>query len=186
MKQSSQTRFGALAQVFHWLTAALVLAAFILGPGGSEQSVYAPGRDFERQLHESLGLCVFVLSVLRILWQKIDGRPTAQPLSRGMELSAKAVQSALYLLLLLVPLTAIAGAWLEGHPLTLLGGTLIASPVAISHDLGASIAIIHTWLGDAILWVAGAHALAAIYHHVILKDQVLNAMLPAWIAARKS
>jgi cytochrome b561 len=186
MKQSVQTRFGALAQVFHWATAALVLAAFVLGPEGSEQRIYLPGNDFDRQLHESLGLCVFVLSVLRILWQKIGGRPAALPLAPWMELSSKAVQSALYLLLLLVPLTAIAGAWLEGHPLTLLGGKLIASPVAISHDLGVTISIIHTWLGDAILWVAGAHALAAIYHHVVLKDQVLNAMLPAWIAARKS
>jgi cytochrome b561 len=32
-------------------------------------------------------------------------------------------------------------------------------------------------LGDAILWLAGFHAAAAIYHHVVLKDGVLKAMM---------
>ena len=30
----------------------------------------------------------------------------------------------------------------------------------------------------AILWVAGFHALAALYHHYVLKDKVLVSMLP--------
>ena len=84
---------------------------------------------------------------------------------------------ALYVLLFLVPLTAITGAWLEGHPLTWLGGDV--SPwLAASHDLGAQLAKIHGWLGDAILWVAGLHALAALYHHFVLKDGVLRSMVP--------
>jgi cytochrome b561 len=38
---------------------------------------------------------------------------------------------------------------------------------------------VHGFLGDAILWLAGLHAVAAIYHHVFLKDGVLLTMLPA-------
>jgi cytochrome b561 len=37
---------------------------------------------------------------------------------------------------------------------------------------------IHTWLGNAIMWLAGLHAVAAIYHHWVLKDDVLRSMLP--------
>jgi cytochrome b561 len=44
--------------------------------------------------------------------------------------------------------------------------------------LGESIASLHTWLGDAILWVAGLHAVAGLYHHFILKDRALLPMLP--------
>jgi cytochrome b561 len=29
-------------------------------------------------------------------------------------------------------------------------------------------------------WLAGLHALAAIYHHVMLKDGVQESMLPGW------
>ena len=60
-------------------------------------------------------------------------------------------------------------------------GLEIAPPFAASHELGVAIATIHTWLGDAILWVAGLHAAAALYHHFILKDGVLASMLPAWL-----
>jgi cytochrome b561 len=37
---------------------------------------------------------------------------------------------------------------------------------------------VHGFLGDAILVLAGLHAVAAIYHHVLLKDGVLKSMLP--------
>lgn len=182
-ESSTPTRYGIVALSFHWVTAILVLAAFIYGPGGSEQRVYLPARDFDRQLHETLGLCVFALVALRLLWRLVDTRPEPPPLSRWMGIAAKAVQGSLYLLLFALPVTAIAGAWLEGHSLTLLAGVTIASPLGLSHAVGATIATIHTWLGDAILWLAGLHALAALYHHLILKDKVLSSMLP-WLPQR--
>jgi cytochrome b561 len=37
---------------------------------------------------------------------------------------------------------------------------------------------VHKFLGDAIMWLAGLHAAAAMFHHVVLKDGVLSAMLP--------
>lgn len=182
---TSSTRYGAVAQAFHWLTAVLVLIAFIYGPGGSEQRVYSAARDFDRQLHETLGLCVLALVVLRLLWRLVDRRPEPIEVSRWMGLAAKAVQAGLYVLLFAVPLTAIAGAWLEGHPLTLLGGLEIAPRLAESHSNGALIAEIHTWLGDAILWLAGLHALAALAHHFLLRDGVLLSMLPGRGPARR-
>ena len=45
-------------------------------------------------------------------------------------------------------------------------------------DTGLIIAKIHTWLGDAILWIAGLHAGAGLFHHFVIKDGVLASMLP--------
>ena len=184
MAHRSLTRYGAVAQAFHWLTAIVVLVAFIFGPGGSEQRVYSHARDFDRQLHETLGLCVLTLVVLRVLWRMMDKRPDPPDVARWMDVSAKAVQGALYLLLFTLPLTAIAGAWLGGHPLTLLAGIEIAPPIGTAHAAGETIAEIHTWLGDAIMWIAGLHALAALFHHFFLRDGVLVSMLPRWIPLR--
>jgi cytochrome b561 len=179
------TRYGKVAQAFHWITAVLVLVAFLYGPGGSEQRVYASAQDADRHLHESLGLLIFTLALLRLLWRAFDTRPDPPQVPRWMGWAAKAVQVVLYILLLALPLTAISGAWLEGHALTLLGGVTLASPLATAHAAGASLARIHGWLGDAILWIAGAHALAAIYHHWILRDGVFVSMLPGWIPLRQ-
>jgi cytochrome b561 len=178
MESKDITHYSAPAQLLHWLTAILVLVAFIYGPGGSEERVYSAARDFDRQLHETLGLCVFALAVIRLLWRAVDKHPATPPAARWMRLAAGAVQVALYVLLFAVPLTAISGAWLEGHALTLLGKVTVPPPIAESHALGATLAEVHAWLGDVILWLAGAHAASALMHHYVLKDGVLRSMLP--------
>src|SRR5436190_14385359 len=185
-KDRSGARYSAVAQALHWATAVLVLVAFIYGPGGSEERVYSPARDFDRQVHETLGLSVLAFVAIRVAWRNVDVRPDPTEVARWMGIASKSARVALYFLLFAVPLTAIAGAWLEGHPVTLVAGIEIAPALARSHDFGATIASIHTWLGDTILWVAGLHALAGLYHHFVLKDAVLPSMLPSWFPSRKS
>ncbi|MEO5698857.1 MAG: cytochrome b [Burkholderiaceae bacterium] len=171
-------RYSAITRFLHWVTAILVVAAFVYGPGGSEERVYAAAGDFDRHLHETLGMSVLALVALRVLWRMIDKRPEPVPAARWMAIGAIAVQVALYVLLFSVPLSAIVGAWLEGHPLTMLWGVQIQPPISEHHAVGEVVAEIHTWLGDAVLWVAGLHAAAALYHHFVLKDRVLISMLP--------
>ncbi len=112
----SIAQYSALAKALHWATAILVLVAFIYGPGGSEQRVYAAARDFDRRLHETMGLCVLALVTLRLLWRMVAAPPSLPQVSRWMGIVAKVVRMTLYLLLFAVPLTAIVGAWLEGAP----------------------------------------------------------------------
>lgn len=185
MTPKSPTRYSAIAVSLHWLTAIVVLVAFVYGPGGSESRVYAASGDFDRQLHESLGMIVFGLSVIRVVWRLGAATPALPPLPRWMIVAAKSTQAALYVLLFALPATATAGAWLEGHPLTLLAGIRIGPLLPESHAIGAAIAEIHTWLGDAIMWLAGAHAAAALFHHFVLRDDVLASMLPGWVRLRR-
>lgn len=87
------------------------------------------------------------------------------------------VQFALYALLIAIPATAVLGTWFEGIPVTLLGFD-IALQIAQAHELGQLIMEIHTTLGNAILWVAGVHAAAAVFHHFYLRDEVFQSMTP--------
>ncbi len=173
----SVTRYGAIAQSLHWVTAILVVIAFIYGPGGSETRVYSAAREAGRRLHETLGMCVLFVTVARLCWRAIDRHPQPPQVPRWMDASARSVRLLLYVLLLAVPLTAITGAWLEGHAVTWLGGD-IAPWLHESHAVGQQIAELHGWLGDAILWLAGLHAAAALYHQFVLRDGVLRSMLP--------
>jgi cytochrome b561 len=174
----THVRYGAAARAFHWTTAILVVAAYVVSPGGSEARVYAPAHDAARLLHETLGMAAFVLAALRLLWRQVDRRPKAPPMPAWMRRASAATHGSLYVLLLATPSAAILGAWWGGHPVTLFAIGGIASPMASIHERGTALAEIHGWLGNAILWLAGLHAVAALFHHCVLRDGVLAAMLP--------
>ena len=177
---STRFRYGPVAQVFHWLTVVLVATAYLVSPGGSEQRVYSTATDFTRYTHETTGILIFAIVLARILWRMIDPTPEAAPMEPWMKYSAKLAHFALYALLIALPLTAIVGAWLEGHPLTLLGAGNFGSMLPQAHDVGQTVSYVHTILGNIIIWAAGAHAVAALFHHFVLRDNVLISMLPDW------
>jgi len=175
---STRFRYGAVAQAFHWLTAILVVVAYFMGPGGSEQRVYSSAADFTRQTHETLGVTVFTLVLVRLLWRLVDTAPEDPPLKPWLRYSAKLFHVVLYVLLIASPVSAIVGAWLEGHPLTVWGFGNIGPVLSPMHDVGLSVAALHTTFGDVVLWIAGLHAVAALFHHFFLRDGVLLSMLP--------
>ncbi len=170
------------AQTFHWLTAILVLIAFIASVGGPESRVYSVENASALRLHETLGTIVFILTCLRLLWRAVDTQPAPVAMPDWMQTLSKLVHWALFALLLLTPVTAVLGAWMEGHALTPFG-LAIQPMIGESKVLGATISDIHGMLGDAIIWLAGLHAVAAIYHHIWLRDEVLTAMTP-WLKRR--
>jgi cytochrome b561 len=174
--RSTSSRYGAGAQAFHWLTVMLVLAAYVLTKG-DRNSLYSADADGLRRIHETLGVLVFIVVVLRLLCRLIDSTPAKQPMPRWMTASAKLVRFALYALLIAIPVTAVLGTWLEGIPVTLFRFD-IAPQIPQAHGLGQMIMEIHTILGNAILWVAGVHAAAALFHHFYLRDEVLQSMTP--------
>ncbi|WP_235610751.1 cytochrome b [Bordetella sp. H567] len=154
----------------------LVLSAYVLSKGDS-YSLYSAEADGLRRIHETLGMLVFGIVVLRLLWGLFRATPAKRPMPRWMAAAAKLGQISLYALLVSIPATAVLGTWLEGIPLTLLGFD-IAPRIAPAHRLGQLIVGVHTVLGNALLWAAGAHAAAALLHHFHLRDGVLLSMIP--------
>lgn len=184
MNQQPTSRYDGLSQLFHWVTAVIVTIAFVLGPGDFGRLMRQgvdPATHIDIVWHESLGILVLVLTVLRLVW--ISLRPAAPrfQIAAWMELAAKLVRLVLWVLLFALPFTALLSLGSEVHPLTLLGGVRIDHMPLIAESRLAGLVdwgAVHQFLGDSIMWLAGLHAGAAILHHVVLKDGVLLAMLP--------
>src|SRR5258708_24091879 len=83
----------------------LVLAAYVLSKGDG-YSLYSAAADGLRRIHETLGVLVFIVVVLRLLWRLIYSTPAKQPMPRWMAAAAKLVQFPLYALLIAIPATA--------------------------------------------------------------------------------
>ena len=184
MNQQSTSHYDTLSRAFHWVTAIIVTIAFILGPGGFGRLMRQgidPATRSDIVWHETLGILVLLLTALRLLWVAFRPAVPQFPMAGWMQLMAKLMHVALWALLLALPITAFLALGSEAHPLTLLGGVRIDQMPLIADSAIAKLADwgdVHQFLGDAIMWLAGLHAAAAIYHHVALKDGVLSAMLP--------
>jgi len=189
MKQQPSPRYDALSRGFHWLTAIVVTIAFIFGPEGFGHLMrdgVDPATHSDIVWHESLGISVLVLTALRLAWVALRPAAPSFQMAGWMHLAGRLMHVALWALLLALPATAFLALGSEGHPLTLLGGLRIDRMPFIADSWLAKLADwgdVHGFLGDAILWLAGLHAVAALFHHLVLKDGVLSAMLP-WARPR--
>jgi cytochrome b561 len=184
MTSTSNQHYDRVSIALHWLTAIVVTIAFVLGPehfGRLMRQGVDPATRSDIVWHETLGITIFVLTLVRLLW--VAMRPAAPqfPISRWMLVSSKLVKLSLWTLLLALPLTAILALGGEGHPLTLFGGLRIDHmPLIAQPSIGKLVdwGNVHKFLGDAIMWIAGLHAAAAAYHAVALDDGVFGSMLP--------
>ena len=130
--------------------------------------------------HMSFGLVVLALLLGRLGWRMASPPPPplATPLDPWGNVAALAVHVLLYALLLMVPLVGIGLRFTRGQSVPLFGLYEIASPWVRDRALAASVKNVHALLANALLILASLHALAALAHHYVLKDDTLRRMLP--------
>ena len=78
MNKQVTPQYDLLSRIFHWVTAIVVTIAFILGPEGFGRLMrngIDPATRSDIVWHETLGLLVFVLTVLRLLWVAFRPKP---------------------------------------------------------------------------------------------------------------
>jgi cytochrome b561 len=163
----------------HWLTALLVFVQF--GTALSWDWFSRGTREAMESTHVSLGILLTAVILARLVWRSIPTHRRAAVISGWMKTASTGVHYLLYLMLVVQAGLGWAIGWATGKPIHFFGipipGPLDALSRAVRHDLRE----IHETLGWAIVVLALAHALAALYHHYFLKDRVLGRMLP-WAA----
>jgi cytochrome b561 len=160
----------------HWITAALVAALWLLGqtidwfPRGSP-------RVAARSTHILLGVTLAVVLAMRIRW-RFSGGIRLPPAGAGALLDALAglTHKALYVLLVGTVVLGIATAWIRGD--SLFGLLTIPSPVPGNRDVRKTFEDLHGLAANVLLGLAFVHAAAGLFHHLVLKDRVLQRMLP--------
>ena len=91
---------------------------------------------------------------------------------------AEAAHGILYLLLLVLPFSGWMMSTAAGYPTAFFGLFEFPMLVGENHDLHEALEEVHETLFNAVVVVAVLHALAAVFHHVWMKDDTLRRMLP--------
>lgn len=162
----------------HWLTFLLIAAVFAAielreyFPKGSET------RDQLKALHFMLGLTVWLLVFVRLVLRSRERAPRIVPSPSTWQIAAShAMHALLYAVMIAMPVLG----WLvlsgEGKPIPFFGLTLPAL-ISENKDLAHRIEDVHVFIGNAFYFLIGFHALAALAHHYVSKDNTLVRMLP--------
>ena len=176
--RNSEMRFGALAQLFHWATVALVVAIIVIGAYMTDLPL-SPEKIKVYNLHKSLGVTVLALTLLRLVWRWISPPPPLPATMAGWErLAAKSSHVGLYLLLFLQPAIGLVHSWSANFPVVVFGTITLPSLTGPDPALKDQLEHLHHFLGWALCGLFLLHAGAALRHHLILKDDVLRRMLP--------
>ncbi|MFW5927126.1 MAG: cytochrome b [Wenzhouxiangella sp.] len=177
---NTERSYGLVSQSFHWLVVALIGFQYVWAWRIGETEGLRARLELVTQ-HKTIGMAVLVLAASRLLWRLLNRPP---PLPGHMQpwerLAAKAGHWLLYALIFAQPLSGWLYSSAAGYGEYWWGPIEIPSPVSSSEDLEALFAGTHEFLGVALLVVAGVHALAALRHHFLLRDDVLKRMLPIW------
>ena len=168
--KSSATRYGSVAILIHWSSALAVVLAFAAGIVMSNGPQPVPPSLL--LAHITLGVIVFALTLLRILWWAVadrrPGPPAGEPASRV--LAANVVHGLLYVLLILMATSGITTVILSGAlPLVLNG-----APVPDFSELIPRAA--HGIMSKILLLLLAAHIGAALWHQFIHRDRLLARM----------
>lgn len=184
---ATRSRYDGVSIALHWLSAALIIALF--GLALVWEDFPRPVRQQLIGLHLTLGIILTATLAWRIAWRLTPGHKVQPSVTGWTERASKAVQGALYFLLAGQVLLGFVARWTAGRPM-LFFGLPIPSPLPkVPHPVTEQLEQVHNWVAWTIVILALGHAAAALYHHFVLRDQVLVGMLPqgrkAGAAARR-
>jgi cytochrome b561 len=176
--RNTTRRWGAIAQLLHWLIVLFIVAQFTLAtlfdglPAGAKKLTLL-------SRHKSIGITILVLALLRLAWRWNNPTPTLpdtlKPYERAL---AWLTHRLLYVLLFAVPLSGWLMSSARGFPVSWFGFFQLPDLVPKNKVLYQALLTTHGILAWTLGIVATVHLLAALKHHFVLKDDVLRRMLP--------
>ena len=170
--------FGLIAISLHWLVAFVVLGLFALGLWMTELDYYSAWYKTAPDWHKSMGLLLAFVVIFRLVWRLTN--PPPQPLSTHTALEIKAAHAAHLLLYILLLVTFVSGYLIstaDGRPIEVFGWFAIPATITSIPRQEDIAGWIHFIVASMLVALAGIHALAALKHHFIDRDQSLKRML---------
>ncbi len=171
-------KFGLLLRLYHWAIALFVGLQFALVYRRNYLPDAAPEKLQYLLWHKSLGIFVLLLVCLMLIVRKLGKRPAFPHTMRSWEKKvARLTHAALYVSLLIMPLTGYLMSTFKGYPVSFFGWLTLPKLVALNEPYALLAKQIHEVTSFLLLGLVGLHILAALKHHVVDKDAVLRRML---------
>lgn len=178
MLKNTHQSYGSMAKFFHWTSSILIICLLIVGAIMGDLSKTLKPTVYN--VHKLIGLAVLVLVLLRLLWRFSNTSPTlSDEFPRWMRLAAYVSHRLLYLLIVIMPvsgwvMSSAAGPQYHPH----LFGVSFGLPIATSKAIASAAKEVHEIAAWCLFGLLLVHISAALYHHFVRQDGILQRMLP--------
>lgn len=172
----SVSQYNIVAKIIHWLSALTIVALFAAGYWMVDLTYYSEWYKIAPHWHKSVGLILFALTFFRLIWKFISQSPEIEGAS-WEKLGAKIAHALLYILLFATFISGYMISTADGRGIEVFNWfTLpgLGSFIENQEDIAGEV---HFYLTYSLIGLASLHALAALKHHFINKDDTLKKMI---------
>lgn len=173
---NSDRSYGWLPILIHWLSAAVIVGMFCLGIWMVDLDYYDRWYNRAPDIHKGIGILFACVFALRLLLRLVT--PNPKPLSHGWETTISRIVHRLFYAL--IGCLLIAGYLIstaDGRAISVFGWFEVPATVTSIPEQEDLAGEIHWYLALSLVSLAALHALAALKHHFLDRDETLSRML---------
>jgi cytochrome b561 len=171
--------YNGVARSLHWLI--VLLAAIVVGLAWAMERAprNTPSRDQLMLLHQSVGLTILAVMILRIGWRWGHPAPPLPPsLARWERALSRATHVMLYVLFITMPVAGYLDAAAAGHAVSFFGLASIPPLIPANGRLSQAAIAFHLVGQYFVHLFVALHVAGALLHGIVKRDGVLERMLP--------
>jgi cytochrome b561 len=173
---ADHARFSPLQRALHWIMAICILSMLFIGVG--MVSTVKPAYLTLVSIHKPLGMIILVLGLIRLVVRLVRGAPPLPAdMPAPMKLAAYLSHLAFYALMIALPLIGYGMLSAADYPVVVFGVQL-PSLLPHSNSLHSLLWNAHRFLALCFFALIVVHLAAALFHALIRRDGVFQAMAP--------
>ena len=179
MRKNTKNQYGTVSKVLHWGMAILIISMLACGLIMTDLAA-SPLKWKIYMVHKSVGLVVLFLIIPRLVWRFINIVPellTSLPATHRS--LAKLSPYILYAMMIVMVLSGYIMSNMGGHAISFFDAYTLPHLFSKNQSLSAIAAKTHGIAAYCFIVILTTHVFAALYHHFILKNEVLRRMLPS-------
>lgn len=177
-----ESGYSALLKLLHWVMALLFIGVLVIGfmldDTPSEYKKLAYG------LHKSLGVTILGLIPIRLASRFLSAAPAPQT-SKALHKLSQLMVWGLYVGMLVMAVSGLLMSAYGGHPIAWFDLITLPEFVAKNPSLSQLFNSVHVTVAAGFAVLIGLHIMAALVHHFIFKDKVMQTMLPSCKTIKK-
>ena len=170
--------YNLIIRMIHWLSAIVIVGMFAAGLWMVDLSYYSEWYRTAPHWHKSVGILLAGLTLFRWFWQCV----TMSPIVEGKpfeKVAAKLAHRVMYIVLVVLFVSGYLISTEDGRAIDVFNWFSVPGAGALFEGQADLSGEIHFYAAWTLIVMAALHALAAMKHHLIDRDNTLRKMIGA-------